>query len=33
MKHSPNTSEPHNKFIYISEDHRFLCWKSTDKED
>lgn len=28
LKHSPNTNEPHNKFIYISADHRFLCWKS-----
>ena len=32
-KHSPNTSEPHDKFIYISEDHRFFCWKSLDKND
>lgn len=32
-KHSPSTSSYHNKYLYISEDHRFLCWKSIDKND
>lgn len=32
-KHSPNTDIAHDKFIYVSEDHRFLCWKSVNKED
>ena len=33
MKHSPNTSEPHSKYVYISSDRKFLCWKSLDKDD
>ena len=33
IKHSPNTSEPHNKFVYLSSDAKDLCWKSLDKED
>lgn len=33
LKHSPNTSEPHDKYVYISGDRRFLCWKSLDKDD
>lgn len=32
-KHSPSTTVPHDKFMYISPDHRFLCWKSLDKQD
>ncbi len=33
IKHSPNTSEPHAKYVYISSDRKFLCWKSLDKDD
>ncbi len=33
MKHSVKNVEPHNKFVYLSEDNRCLCWKSTEKED
>ncbi len=33
IKHSPNTSEPHSKFVYLSEDHKFLCWKSPNYND
>jgi hypothetical protein len=33
LKHSERTQEPHNKFIYLSEDQKFLCWKSLDKKD
>jgi len=33
IKHSQKNIEPHNKFIYISEDSRCLCWKSTEKDD
>lgn len=32
-KHSPSTLTPHDKFLYISPDRRFLCWKSFDKQD
>lgn len=32
-KHSLNTSIPHNKFVYLSEDNKHLCWKSFDKSD
>ncbi len=32
-KHSQSTKEPHSKYLYISEDYRFLCWKSVDKND
>lgn len=31
VKHSLKITQPHDKFIYLSEDHRFLCWKSIDK--
>lgn len=33
IKHSPNTSEPHPKFIYLSYDNKYLCWKSPEKDD
>jgi hypothetical protein len=33
IKHSVGKAEPHNKFVYLSEDNRCLCWKSTDRED
>ena len=33
IKHSENTSEPHDKFVYLSKDERFLCWKSIDREN
>lgn len=33
VKHSRNTNEPHNKFVYLSQDNRNLCWKSMDKQD
>lgn len=33
IKHSESTREPHKKYLYISEDRRFLCWKSVDKCD
>lgn len=33
VKHSEGKGEPHNKFVYLSEDNRSLCWKSTDRED
>lgn len=33
VKHSEKIDEPHNKFVYLSEDTRFLCWKSLDKDD
>ena len=33
MKHSPNTKQPHLKFVYLSEDSRFLCWKTPDQDD
>lgn len=33
IKHSEATKEPHKKYLYISEDRRFLCWKSLDKMD
>jgi hypothetical protein len=32
-KHSRNTKEPHNKFVYLSADCKNLCWKSLDKDD
>jgi hypothetical protein len=32
VKHSLN-SKPKEKYIYISSDRRYLCWKSLDKED
>ena len=32
-KHSASVSEFHSKFIYLSDDHRFLCWKSLEKND
>ncbi len=31
-KHSNNTY-PKTKFIYLSMNERFLCWKSVDKQD
>lgn len=33
IKHSKGTKQPHRKFLYISEDKKFLCWKSIDKSD
>ncbi len=33
IKHSTKNCEKRNKFVYISEDNRYLCWKSLDKED
>ena len=33
VKHSDKISSPHDKFVYLSEDNRFICWKSLDKED
>lgn len=33
IKHSDNTSSPHDKFVYLSNDDRYLCWKSVNKED
>lgn len=33
LKHSENHSVPHNKFVYLSEDQKSICWKSLDKED
>ena len=33
LKHSNNTPTAHDKFIYVSPDHRFLCWKSLEKDD
>jgi len=33
VKHSEGTPNPHNKFVYLSEDIKYLCWKSLDKED
>lgn len=33
VKHSESTYEPHKKYLYISEDRRFLFWKSIDKSD
>lgn len=33
VKHSVGKAEPHNKFVYLSEDSRAICWKSTDRED
>lgn len=32
VKHSPN-SKPKEKYIYVSGDRRYLCWKSLDKDD
>jgi hypothetical protein len=32
VKHSPN-SKPKEKYVYISSDRRFLCWKSLEKDD
>ena len=31
-KHSDN-AEPKTKFVYLSMNERFLCWKSVDKND
>ena len=31
-KHSNNTSEK-MKFVYLSKDDRYICWKSVDKDD
>lgn len=31
VKYSRNTIEPHNKFVYLSNDRRDLCWKSLDR--
>jgi hypothetical protein len=28
LKHSPNTRDPHPKFVYLSPDNKLLCWKS-----
>ena len=33
LKHSRNTKKPHNKFVYLSTNHRHLCWKSLEKDD
>ena len=33
MKHSQGTKIPHQKYLYISEDRKFLCWKSLEKLD
>lgn len=32
IKHSPN-SKPKEKYVYVSGDRRFLCWKSLEKRD
>lgn len=32
IKHSPN-SKPKEKYVYVSGDRRFLCWKSLQKND
>lgn len=32
-KHSVGKGEPRNKFIYLSEDNRSICWKSTERDD
>ena len=32
-KHSKSTSKPNPKFVYISEDLQYLCWKSLHKND
>ena len=33
IKHPSGGSMPHSKFVYLSEDHRWLCWKSPQKDD
>lgn len=33
IKHPCGGSIPHSKFVYLSEDHRWLCWKSPQKDD
>ena len=33
LKHSPNTSEPHLKRVYLSDNGNYLCWKSPNKDD
>ena len=33
QKHSRNTKQPHTKLVYLSHDHKWLCWKSIDRED
>jgi hypothetical protein len=33
VKHSEKINDPHDKFVYLSEDERYLCWKSPNKED
>lgn len=33
VKHSVGNSEPHNKFVYLSEDSRYICWKSMERDD
>lgn len=33
MKHSDKSDKQSHKFVYVSTDNRFLCWKSVEKED
>lgn len=33
VKYSQGCSEPQNKFLYLSEDMKYLSWKSLDKAD
>lgn len=30
-KHSEGSTAPHAKFVYLSEDTRYLCWKSLER--
>ena len=33
VKHSENTNKSSHKFVYVSKNSRYLCWKSPDKDD
>jgi hypothetical protein len=33
LKHNTKNGSPRNKFVYLTQDNRTICWKSVEKED